>query len=61
MQDNPHIQGLRKLIIINVTSISPILHPIDIKIFYIPIWQQQTLTSVSVLLQGVCVSTRSLT
>lgn len=55
MQDNPHIQGLRELIIINVTSISPILHPIDIKIFYIPIWQQQTLTSVSVLLQGVCV------
>lgn len=54
MQDNPHIQGLQEFIIINVTSISPILQFVDIRIFHIPIWHHQTLTSVRLLLKGVC-------
>lgn len=53
MQDNPHNQGFQEFIIINVTSISPILQVVDIKM-YIPIWHHQTLT-VRVLLKGVCV------
>lgn len=55
MQDNPHIRGLQEFIIINIIGISPIFLPVDIKIFYIPIWHHQTLTSVSVCVCGACV------